>query len=218
MGLYQHDVNVVWDLAPHDVSILNYLLGGPPDAASPAGAPGTRTAASRTSRTCGCYYEDAGVEATVHVSWLHPCKTRRVTAVGSDLMVVFDDLATEERIRVHHKSVRQPEAVSDDLSQPPMSYQYGDVVAPYLVVKEPLVVEDQHFVDCITQDVTPADRGRQRPRRGGGPGGGPAVPRGGATRSSLDPRTSRRRPTACGRHRGHGPRPAHRLVATGTLG
>ena len=216
MGLYQHDVNVVWDLAPHDVSILNFLLGGPPTSVA---CWGSRHAHRRLEDIAHLrlYYEDAGVEATVHVSWLHPCKTRRVTAVGSDLMVVFDDLATEERIRVHHKSVRQPEAVSDDLSQPPMSYQYGDVVAPYLVVKEPLVVEDQHFVDCITQDGHPDDRGRQRPRRGGGPGGGSAVLEEGR-RVSLEPRTSRRRPQPVAGTAAMVPAQRTELVATGTLG
>lgn len=216
MGLYQHDVNVVWDLAPHDVSILNFLLGGPPTSVA---CWGSRHAHRRLEDIAHLrlYYEEAGVEATVHVSWLHPCKTRRVTAVGSDLMVVFDDLATEERIRVHHKSVRQPEAVSDDLSQPPMSYQYGDVVAPYLVVKEPLVVEDQHFVDCITQDVTPLT---------GGDNGLDVVAVLEAAqlsleegrRVSLDPRTSRRRPQPVAGTAAMVPAQRTELVATGTLG
>jgi predicted dehydrogenase len=86
---------------------------------------------------------------------LHPNKTRQVTVVGSDKMVVFDDLASEERIRVHEKSVHEPEQISDDLSQPPMSYRYGDVVSPYVAVNEPLTVEDQHFVDCILTGATP---------------------------------------------------------------
>ena len=99
------------------------------------------------------------MEANVHVSWLHPCKTRLVTMVGSEQMVVFDDLAAEERIRVHHKSVMPSEALADDLTQPPMSYRYGDVVAPYLVVNEPLAIEDQHFVECILTGMAPVTDG-----------------------------------------------------------
>jgi predicted dehydrogenase len=158
MGLYQHDVNVLWDLAPHDVSILNYLVGHPPTSVE---CWGSRHAHPRLEDIAHVrlYYDDPDVEATVHVSWLHPSKTRRVTAVGSELMVVFDDVAAEERLRVHHKCVRQPEPVSDDLSQQPMSYQYGDVVTPYLDVREPLAVEDQHFIDCILRDEVPRTGG-----------------------------------------------------------
>ncbi len=216
MGLYQHDVNVVWDLAPHDVSILNFVLGGPPSAVA---CWGSRHAHRRLEDIAHLrlYYEELGVEATVHVSWLHPSKTRRVTAVGSELMVVFDDLATEERIRVHHKCVRETEAVSDDLSQPPMSYQYGDVVTPYLEVKEPLVVEDQHFVDCITQGLAPNT---------GGDNGLDVVAVLAAAqlsleegrRVSLEPRTARGRSQPV---TGPAPTiPAQRtgLVAAGTLG
>jgi hypothetical protein len=74
-------------------------------------------------------------------------------------MVVFDDLATEERIRVHDKSVRQPDQLSDDLTLAPMSYRYGDVVAPYVAVNEPLSVEDQHFVDCVVHGQRPRTDG-----------------------------------------------------------
>ena len=104
-------------------------------------------------------YDIPRVEANIHVSWLHPSKTRRVTAVGSKKMVVFDDLSTEERIRVHDKSVHQPDQLTDDLSQAPMSYRYGDVVAPYVAVNEPLSVEDQHFLDCVIHGGRPRTDG-----------------------------------------------------------
>ena len=158
MGLYQHDVNVLWDLAPHDVSILNYLVGSAPSSVECWGSRHAHRSLEDIAHV-RLYYDDPVVEATVHVSWLHPSKTRRVTAVGSELMVVFDDVAAEERLRVHHKSVRQPDAVTDDLSQQPMSYQYGDVVTPYLEVREPLVVEDQHFADCILRGAAPRTGG-----------------------------------------------------------
>jgi predicted dehydrogenase len=158
MGLYQHDANVVWDLAPHDISILNYVTGSRPSSVECWGSrhahPGLEDIAHLR-----LVYDRPGVEANIHVSWLHPNKTRRVTVVGSDKMAVFDDLATEERIRVHDKCVRQPERLLDDPTQPPMSYRYGDVVSPYVVVNEPLSVEDQHFVDCILSGERPRTDG-----------------------------------------------------------
>jgi predicted dehydrogenase len=158
MGLYQHDVNVLWDLAPHDISILNCVLGSTPTSVECWAS----RHAHRRLEDIGLLrvrYEEPDVDATVHVSWLHPCKTRLVTAVGSDRMAVFDDLATEERIRIHNKSVRQPELTTDDLSQAPMSYRYGDLVAPYLVINEPLAVEDQHFIDCVRTGIKPITDG-----------------------------------------------------------
>jgi predicted dehydrogenase len=81
-----------------------------------------------------------------------------MTVVGSAKMVVFDDLEGEERIRVHNKGVSQPDE-SADLTMPPMSYRYGEVVAPYLVVNEPLLLEDEHFVDCVLTGMHPLTDG-----------------------------------------------------------
>ncbi len=153
LGLYQHDVNVLLDLAPHDISILNYVLGSTPTSVE---CWGSRHAHRRLEdiaylRVC---YDEPHVEANVHVSWLDPCKVRRVTVVGSQKMVVFDDLESEERIRVHNKGVSQPDEAGD-LTMPPMSYRYGEVVAPYLVVNEPLAVEGEHFVDCVLTGMRP---------------------------------------------------------------
>ncbi len=153
LGLYQHDANVVVDLAPHDISILNYVLRSRPVAVE---SWGSRHAHRRLEDIAylRLFYESPEVIANVHVSWLDPCKVRRMTLVGSSKMVVFDDLATEERIRVHNKGVVES-LESLDLSMPPMSYRYGEVVAPYLVVNEPLAIEDEHFVDCVLTGMTP---------------------------------------------------------------
>ena len=153
LGLYQQDVNVLYDLAPHDISILNYVLSSTPTSVE---CWGSRHAHRRLEdiaylRVC---YDDPHVEANVHVSWLDPCKVRRMTIVGSSKMVVFDDLEAEERIRVHNKGVTQSDD-STDLTLPPMSYRYGEVVAPYLVFNEPLLLEGQHFVDCIVNGMQP---------------------------------------------------------------
>jgi predicted dehydrogenase len=156
LGLYQSDVNVILDLAPHDVSILNYILDRRPKS--------VQSWASRhahRSHEDVAYlrlsYADPDFYANIHVSWLDPCKVRRVTLVGSKKMVVYDDLASEERIRVHDKGLVLPDLADD--GQPPMSYRYGDVVSPYLTMNEPLAVEDRHFVDCILSGSRPMTDG-----------------------------------------------------------
>ncbi|HEY2878875.1 Gfo/Idh/MocA family oxidoreductase [Nocardioides sp.] len=157
LGLYQQDVNVLFDLAPHDISILNYVLGSTPTSVE---CWGSRHAHRRLEdiaylRVC---YDEPHVEANVHVSWLDPCKVRRMTVVGSSKMVVFDDLEGEERIRVHNKGVSERDD-SADLTMPPMSYRYGEVVAPYLAFNEPLLLEDEHFVDCVLTGMRPLTDG-----------------------------------------------------------
>lgn len=157
LGLYQSDVNVILDLAPHDVSILNYILGRRPTSVHCWAARNAHrfledVAYLRLS------YTNPAVFANVHVSWLDPCKVRRVTLVGSKKMAVYNDLASEERIRIHDKGVLQLPAHADD-TRAPMSYRYGDVVAPYLTMNEPLAVEDRHFVDSVISGTRPITDG-----------------------------------------------------------
>jgi predicted dehydrogenase len=162
LGLYQNDVNVILDLAPHDVSIVNYVLDRKPVAVQ---AWASRHAHRRLEDVAylRLYYDDcfddAGLTANIHVSWLDPCKIRRITAVGSKKMAVYDDLAAEERIRVLDKGVCLPSLENDDLTQPPMSYRYGDIVAPFVSPDEPLAVQDQHFIECIATGTRPLSDG-----------------------------------------------------------
>jgi predicted dehydrogenase len=161
LGLYQNDVNVIFDLAPHDVSIANFVLGRKPVAVQ---AWASRHAHRRLEDVAylRLYYDDcldnAGLTANIHVSWLDPCKVRRLTAVGSKKMAVYDDLAAEERIRVLDKGVNPP-MESDDLTQPPMSYRYGDIVVPFVSPDEPLAVQDRHFVECVATGARPLSDG-----------------------------------------------------------
>jgi predicted dehydrogenase len=159
LGLYQNDANVVFDLAPHDISILNYVLGEAPVSVKCwASRHGHRRFEDVAYlRLC---YEDPQVFSNIHVSWLDPCKVRRVTVVGSEKMVVFNDLSSEERIRVYDKGVNEQLQDEDNVGQVPMTYRYGDVVAPYLTMNEPLLVEDQHFVDCVLTGLHPLTDGQ----------------------------------------------------------
>jgi predicted dehydrogenase len=158
LGLYQSDVNVIFDLAPHDVSIINHVLGEQPVAVQ---AWASRHAHPRFEDVAylRLFYEDHRLSANIHVSWLDPCKVRRVTAVGSEKMAVYNDLATEERIRILDKGVC-PSLSGDDLTRPPMSYRYGDIMSPFIAADEPLSVQDKHFAECITTDTTPQTDGR----------------------------------------------------------
>jgi predicted dehydrogenase len=160
LGLYQNDVNVILDLGPHDVSIINHVLGRKPVAVQAWAA---RHAHRRFEDVAYLrlfydhFFDGRGLSANIHVSWLDPCKVRRVTAVGSRKMAVYDDLAAEERIRILDKGVCLPEG--DNLTQPPMSYRYGDIVVPFVSPEEPLAVQDRHFLDCIANGTPPLTDG-----------------------------------------------------------
>jgi predicted dehydrogenase len=165
LGLYQNDVNVIVDLAPHDVSIINYVLGRRPVAVQAWAA---RHAHQRLEDVAylRLFYDDffdgRGLSANIHVSWLDPCKVRRVTAVGSEKMAVYDDLAQDDRVRVLDKGVCLPDGdqrAGGNLTQPPMSYRYGDIVVPYVAADEPLALQDAHFVACINDGATPLTGG-----------------------------------------------------------
>lgn len=157
LGLYQADVNVIWDLAPHDISIINYVLGSRP---TEVRAVGHKFAEGHFEDVAflSLKYGDIGVEAQVHVSWLDPCKVRRVTVVGEQKMAVYNDIATEEKIRIYDKGVsRTPEPANGSV---PMTYRYGSIMSPYIDFKEPLRVEDEHFIHCTVTGERPRTDGR----------------------------------------------------------
>lgn len=149
LGLYQNDVNVTWDLAPHDISIMNYVLKSVPTTVQMWGS---AHAHSRFEDVAYLQlrYEEVGVTAHTHISWLDPCKVRRVTIVGSEKMIVYNDLSSEEKIRIYDRGVGSAQ-VQDDTYAIPMSYRYGAILSPYISMDEPLSVQDGHFLDCITE-------------------------------------------------------------------
>ena len=125
LGLYQSDVNVIWDLAPHDVSILfNHVLGATPTWVEAWGSRHVHHSLEDVAYL-RLYYEERQVTANIHVSWLDPCKVRRVTLVGSDKMAVYNDLAADERVRLYDKGVIALEG-DGNLGAMPMSYRYGE--------------------------------------------------------------------------------------------
>lgn len=156
LGLFQRELNALWDLAPHDLSIVFYLLENDPVSVEVYGA--------------DCVYKGIhdvvymnllfpnNVLAHVHVSWLDPCKVRRVTVVGSKKMVVYNDVEPQEKIRIYDKGVDVAE-YNDTLGKLQCSYRYGDVIIPNVKIIEPLRQECQHFLDCIINHDRPRTSG-----------------------------------------------------------
>jgi predicted dehydrogenase len=156
LGLYQADVNVVFDLAPHDISIANHVLGSTPTSVHAWGA---RHIDPRFEDVAflNLAYDDIGVQAHIHVSWLDPRKVRQITAVGSKKMAVYDDTAVEERIRVHDKAALR---AADGVGAPgQVSYHRGPVTSPVVSFDEPLAVQAKHFVECMTTGSRPRTDG-----------------------------------------------------------
>lgn len=153
LGLYQTDVNVILDLAPHDISISNFVLGSRPATVTAWGSRHVHPEHEDVAYL-RLDYADLGVRTNIHVSWLDPHKVRRITAVGSKRMVVYNDMADGERIRVYDKSAVPPDASEGPLSG--VAYHLGDVVSPFVAFAEPLAVQDQHFVDCIANNSAPS--------------------------------------------------------------
>jgi predicted dehydrogenase len=153
LGLYQSDVNVIWDLAPHDVSIMNYVLGERPSTVHAWGASHAHSVLEDVAYL-RLHYSRLGVMANIHVSWLDPLKTRRLTVVGSSKMAVYDDLSSDERVRIYDKGVVLP-TEGQSLEQIPMSYRYGEIRSPYITFEEPLTVQDRHFVACVADGSVP---------------------------------------------------------------
>ena len=156
LGLYQPDVNVIWDLAPHDVSMLQYVLGMSPVAASARGGmyvkPGVYDVAYLS------LYFPGQVMADLRVSWLDPCKIRRVTIVGSKKMIVYDDIEPVEKIKIYDKGV-DVQPYSDTLEEFNMAYRYGEAIPYPLEWREPLKGECLHFLECIQSGKSPLTNG-----------------------------------------------------------
>jgi len=147
LGLFQHDVDVIWDLAPHDLSILLHLVGCEPESVSVVGAD-----PAHLEQTCLAYltcWFSGGVIAHVHVNWLSPVKLRRMLVGGSDRMFVYDDLEPSEKLRVYDSGI-----TLDPLSAL-VDYRTGDMTAPKLDIREALATACEHFVDCIERGAEP---------------------------------------------------------------
>jgi predicted dehydrogenase len=157
LGLFQHDVNVLWDLAVHDLSIMTYVLGTMPKAVSATGharAPGQPEYAAFLT----VYFAD--MIAHINVNWLSPVKLRRTLVGGSGKMIVYDDLEAIEKIKLYDKGVTVTEN-PEDMHKMLISYRTGDMWSPKLEETEALTLEARHFVECIERREKPTTSGEQ---------------------------------------------------------
>jgi predicted dehydrogenase len=156
LGLFQQDVDVLWDLAVHDLSIMDFVLPQQPIAVSATGlahVPGRPENIAYMTM-----FFEAPVIAHVHASWLAPVKVRRTLLGGSRKMIVFDDLEASEKIKVYDSGI-SVDPSPENLYQMLVGYRTGDMWAPKLAVSEALHVEAAHFVDCVTRGARPQSDG-----------------------------------------------------------
>jgi predicted dehydrogenase len=157
LGKVRTDENALWSFGPHDISVLNYLTGDEPVEVSARGE---------------CYLQDdvedvvfgyikykSGVVGHLHVSWLDPHKSRKITVVGEKKMVVFDDMESERKITVYDKGATTTRTKFETYGEF-VTLHFGDIHIPKIGNDEPLRLECQHFVDCIVDDATPRSDGR----------------------------------------------------------
>jgi predicted dehydrogenase len=156
LGIYQTDINVLWDLAPHDLSIITYLLNGEPASVSAVGQAHV-TEGVHDIVNLNLAFGDKTL-ATVVVSWLDPRKIREMTIIGSKKMLVYDDISSTEKVRIYDKGVDGP-GHYESFGEFHYAYRYGDIVSPMLEHSEPLGEEIRHFVDSIRLNKEPRSGG-----------------------------------------------------------
>jgi predicted dehydrogenase len=156
LGLFQPDINVVWDLAPHDISIILYVMGEAPVSVNCQGKAHFRPEIEDVATTTLNFKN--GFIAFIHSSWLDPNKIRRTTIVGSKKMLVYDDIDPQEKIKIYDKGVEVPPHY-DTYADFHFSYRYGDILSPRIEDYEPLKKECDHFIECIKRGVSPVSDG-----------------------------------------------------------
>ena len=157
LGKVRTDENALWSFGPHDISVLNYLTGDEPVEVSARGE---------------CYLQDdvedvvfgyikyrSGIVGHLHVSWLDPHKSRKITVVGEKKMVVFDDMESERKITVYDKGATTTRTKFETYGEF-VTLHFGDIHIPKIGNDEPLRIECQHFIDCINGDLQPRSDGR----------------------------------------------------------
>jgi predicted dehydrogenase len=151
LGLYRSDINVIWDLAPHDVSIIRYLLGKQPNQINVQAHAHLQPRIHDIAHLDLSYAD--GMTAHIHVSWLHPCKVRRVTVIGDARMAVYDDTNPGEMLRIYNKG-------ADVHADPLVSYRHGETTIPHIDWVEPLRLECEDFANAIRTGSQPRASGK----------------------------------------------------------
>jgi predicted dehydrogenase len=158
LGLFQKDINVAWDLAPHDLSIVLHLLGEMPVNVSCQGSSHVTRGIEDVTLMSLAFSENRS--AFIHNSWLDPKKVRQMTVVGSKRMIVYDDTEPLEKLKIYDARVEAPPHY-DTFAEFTYSYHHGDTYVPCLKQEEPLKLECQHFLDCIRGECDPIAHGKR---------------------------------------------------------
>lgn len=157
LGLFQKDINVVWDLAPHDISIILHLLDRTPDFVNCQGNAHITPGIEDVSNLSLSFR--SGQFATVQSSWLEPRKVRQMTIVGTRKMIVYNDIEPMEKIRIYDTRIERPPHY-DNFGEFHYSYHYGDSFVPYIKQAEPLRQMCQHFINAILSGLPPLSSGK----------------------------------------------------------
>lgn len=160
LGLFQHDVSVIWDLAVHDLSIMDYVLPERPVAVSATGM--SHVAGEPANIAYLNLFFESKLIAHIHVNWLAPVKVRRTLIGGSSKMILYDDLEPSEKIKVYDKGITlngNPQKNGEKVYQILVGYRTGDMYAPHLDVAEALGIELRQFIDCIERNEKPVADG-----------------------------------------------------------
>ena len=158
LGLFQKDINVAWDLAPHDISIVLFIMNMDPVSVNCQGkahvSPGIEDITN-----ISLSFPNGGF-ATIQSSWIDPRKVREITIIGTKKMIVYDDTEPLEKIKIYDKCVEAPPHY-DTFGEFHYSYHYGDILSPFVKQEEPLKVECQHFIDCVDSAIRPDSSGHE---------------------------------------------------------
>jgi predicted dehydrogenase len=159
LGLLQPDINVMWDLAPHDISLLSFVLNSQPYSVSARGATYVNKYRNLHEVVYLNILFEGGIMANLRLSWLDPVKQRCLTVVGSQKMLLYDDIA-ENKVTIFDKGVDvYPYSVTEEQFR--ASYRHGEETIYPIIWREPLLVECEHFADCIRYQKTPRSNGQQ---------------------------------------------------------
>jgi predicted dehydrogenase len=157
LGLFQHDVNVLWDLAVHDLSIMDYVLPSQPYAVSATGISHVPREPENIAYLT-LFFEN-NLMAHLHVNWLAPVKVRRTLIGGSQRMIVYDDLEPSEKLKIYDKGITLNDNSAESVYQMLIGYRAGDMWSPHLDMTEAIRTEGLHFIDCIRQGDRPITDG-----------------------------------------------------------
>lgn len=158
LGIIRKDINVWWNLAPHDISIIMYWLSKKPVAVSGSGFSFIQKGIEDV--VFGNIRFESGAAAQIHVSWLDPNKTREMVIIGSKKMVIYDDVSSDRKVTIYDKGIDKFEDFQT-FGQFQLIHRAGDVFIPKIDFKEPLEIEAQHFVECIKTGKEPMTSARQ---------------------------------------------------------